>query len=409
MFKKSKIKIVASIMVIMTLLIAGTIAVTYFSSYREMTGKNDRMLEHYVMIHDGEHFNSNEPKDDDKIPPPLPEDERAYDTATIYSVTLYSDNSIKNIDNNKETITDEKLTDLAISVLELGKDKGKIAGYNYIVKRNGSNTLVAFMDRSNFDKSINTLLKYTVIFGGVSLVIVFMISILLANMIIQPLEKNHTMQKQFISDAGHELKTPITVISTNAEVLSEEIGDNRWLNNIIYENAKMALLIKQLMELTRTEKNEVRLQKVDFSHIVLGEILAFESVAFEKGVEIDYDKIDDNIKVNGNASQLSQLASIMIDNAIEHSTGGNIEVTLLRNHGKATLTVVNNGDPIPKEKQALLFERFYRIDDSRNSESNHYGLGLSIAKSIVDAHKGDISVNCKEGKVIFKVSIKEVK
>lgn len=192
-------------------------------------------------------------------------------------------------------------------------------------------------------------------------------------------------------------------------MIESEIGENRWLNNIVYENERMSILIKQLMALTKTDKSEVKLEKLDFSHIVIGEILPFESIAFEKGIEIDYDKVEDEINVNGNSSQLSQLVSILIDNAIEHSTGGDIEVKLNKNHNKAALTVINNGEEIPEEKRALLFDRFYRLNEARNDDGgNHYGLGLSIAKSIVDIHKGEITVDCKDGKIIFEVSIKTV-
>lgn len=425
MFIESRKKIVLSIMVIMTLLIAGTMIVIYFSSYREMTGKDDRMLEHYVRIHIGGNRSFRDIKDvkeqkgfkekpdnpdihdnREMLPPPLGE-ERMYGAAIIYSVLFDSSNIVKNIDNNRESITNDELVKMAGNVLELGKDKGETDGYNYMVAKNTEGILVAFLDRTNFDRGVSTLLKYTFIFGGVSLVIVFFISIFLANIIIQPLEKNHDMQKQFISDAGHELKTPLTVISTNAEVLSAEIGDNKWLDNIIFENEKMTVLIKQLLELTGTERSEAVFEKTDLSHLLLGEILPFESVAYDKGIIIHYNKIEEEIKVTGNAAQLGRLVSILMDNAIEHSTGEVIEVTLSKKHGQAVLTVANDAEPIPEDKRLLLFERFYRMDDSRNSESNHYGLGLSIAKSIVDVHKGSIGIECRDGKVIFKVTLKE--
>lgn len=411
MFKKSKIKIVASIMIIMTLLIAGTFGVIYFSSYREMSDKDEHMLERYTQIYANEGVPSKPDNKDERkfIPPQKPEDERAFDVAAIYSVAFDSDNKVKDIDNSSQSITDEDLTSLAKSALSSDSSKGKLEGYNYLVKNTDEYKLVVFMDRSEFDKNVNTLLKYTMIFGVISLAVVLALSILLANLIIRPLEKNHNAQKRFISDAGHELKTPVTVISTNAEVLEGEIGENRWLNNIVYENERMSILIKQLMSLTKTEKNEIKLEKVDLSHIVIGEILPFESIAFDKGIEIDYEKVEDEINVNGNSSQLSQLVSILIDNAIEHSTGGNIEMSLIKTHSKAVLTVINNGESISEDKKELLFDRFYRLNEARNDEGgNHYGLGLSIAKSIVDAHKGEITVNCKDGKVIFEVSLKTV-
>lgn len=411
MFRKSKIKIVASIMTIMTLLIAGTFGVIYFSSYREMSDKDERMIDRYIQdyIRNGGYFNPGEKGEHKDNPPRMLEDERAFDIATIYSVSFDDDNNVRDIDNSSQSISNEDLTALAKSALDSDGAKGKLEGYNYQVKNTDDYTLVVLMDSSALDKNASTLLKYTLIFGAVSLAVVFVLSVLLANRIIKPLEKNHEAQKRFISDAGHELKTPVTVISTNAEVLAGEIGGNRWLDNIVYENERMSILIQQLMALTKTDKNEIKHEKLDFSHVIIGEILPFESVAFDKGIEIDYDRIEDDIYVNGNTSQLSQLVSILIDNAIEHSTGGDIEVKLAKNHNKAVLTVINNGDEIPQEKRSLLFDRFYRVNEARNDDGgNHYGLGLSIAKSIVDAHKGEISVDCKDGKVIFEVSIKIV-
>lgn len=411
MFRKSKIKIVASIMTIMTLLIAGTFGVIYFSSYREMSDKDERMIDRYIQnyIRNGGYFNPGEKGEHKDNPPHMLEDERAFDIATIYSVSFDGDNNVRDIDNSSQSISNEDLTALAKSALDSDGAKGKLEGYNYQVKNTDDYTLVVLMDSSALDKNASTLLKYTLIFGAVSLAVVFVLSVLLANRIIKPLEKNHEAQKRFISDAGHELKTPVTVISTNAEVLAGEIGGNRWLDNIVYENERMSILIQQLMALTKTDKTEIKHEKVDFSHVIIGEILPFESVAFDKGIEIDYDRIEDDIYVNGNTSQLSQLVSILIDNAIEHSTGGDIEVKLSKIHNKAVLTVINNGDEIPQEKRSLLFDRFYRVNEARNDDGgNHYGLGLSIAKSIVDAHKGEISVDCKDGKVIFEVSIKIV-
>lgn len=413
MFKKSKIKIVISIMLIMIFLLAGTIGVIFASSYKEMEDKDKQMLSHYVNTHNHGMMRASSPSDigtsDLETPPPKPDDERAYDTATIYSVKYDSNNKVIEIDNNKKTISNKKLKKLAQKIKRLNRQEGQLDGYYYRVESNNEQTIVAFMDRSNFDKSINTLLKYTLIFGAVAIIVILFLAIFLANIIIRPLERSHNMQKRFISDAGHELKTPVTVISTNAEVLSEEIGDNRWLDNIVYENKKMSTLIKQLMTLVKTEERTIKLEKVDMSHLVVKEVLPFESVAYEKGITIDYEEVDDNIFVLGNSAELGKLISILVDNAISHSTEKNVDVKLSVKHGKCVLTVINGGEPIPEEKQKMLFDRFYRVDESRNSEGNHYGLGLSIAKSIVDAYKGNIRVECINQKVVFEVTLKLAK
>ncbi len=242
--------------------------------------------------------------------------------------------------------------------------------------------------------------------GGASIVVLFFISLILSRRIIRPLEENDRQQKQFISDASHELKTPVAVIGTNAELLSRELGENEWLANIQYENERMGDLVKQLLDLSRAENRETTMETVDFSHVVTGEVLAFESIAFDQGKTIQSD-IDEGIRVIGSQTQLAQLTSILLDNAVRHGTGNEISLSLKGQGHSAVLGIVNEGDEIPAEKLEHLFDRFYRVDEARNSEGHHYGLGLSIAKVVSEKHGGNISVSCKEGKVRFTVSVPE--
>jgi signal transduction histidine kinase len=145
-------------------------------------------------------------------------------------------------------------------------------------------------------------------------------------------------------------------------------------------------------------------ETVDLSLVVTGEVLAFESVAFDQGKTIQSD-IDEEIHVTGNQAQLTQLTSILLDNAVRHGTGSEIELSLKRQGHMAELSAVNDGDEIPPEKMEHLFDRFYRVDEARNSDGHHYGLGLSIAKAVAEKHGGNISVTCQDGKVRFTVSI----
>lgn len=201
------------------------------------------------------------------------------------------------------------------------------------------------------------------------------------------------------------MKTPVSVVSANAEMLERQIGSNQWLANIQHENARMGALVTQLLELARTEQVVPEMAEVDLSRLVMGEALPFESVAYEHGLELK-SFVAGNIRVTGNGQQLSQLLSILIDNGIRHSQSGrSVIIKLSSEKGTAILSVVNEGTPIPEEQKELLFERFYRADEARNSEDNHYGLGLAIAKSIVLAHKGTINVCCKDGFVEFRVQL----
>lgn len=269
--------------------------------------------------------------------------------------------------------------------------------------------MVVFMDDTIMQQSMTTLFRYTLLFGSIALVALFFVALHLAKRIVKPLEESYQKQKQFISDAGHELKTPVSVVSANAEILSRELGENQWIANIQYENERIGKLVEQLLELARTENTVLKTQRLDFSRLVAGEALPFESVAFEKGLAL-HCNIADGLFVDGNSGQLKQLISILLDNAVRHGSGGS-EVALLlraeRNHIR--LSVINDGDEIPPEQKEHLFDRFYRIDTARNGEDMHYGLGLAIAKAIVTAHKGKIVVSCHDGKVEFIVRMPLIK
>lgn len=163
--------------------------------------------------------------------------------------------------------------------------------------------------------------------------------------------------------------------------------------------------ILQLLDLARAENAEPTMEPLDLSRLVGGEALPFESVAYESGL-ILCNEITDDIWVRGNATSLRQLTSILIDNALRHCSGGHeAELILKKGKNHAVLSVANAGEAIPPEERRKLFERFYRMDTVRTGEDGHYGLGLSIARAIVKAHRGTIEVQCRDGQVIFLVKI----
>ena len=164
----------------------------------------------------------------------------------------------------------------------------------------------------------------------------------------------------------------------------------------------MSDLVKQLLALSKAENGDIPKETLDFSKLTDGEVLPFESLAYEKGKSIESD-IEPGITVKGNPNQLRQLVSILLDNAVSHGTGETVSLTLKRERRGAALTVINEAAEISADQLAHLFDRFYRTDEARNEDGSHYGLGLSIAKAVVDAHGGHISAACKDGKAVFTV------
>ena len=410
MFKKTRRKIVFAIMSALVLLWAGTLGMIYAFSYMEMRVQNEKMLRAH-----GEQYQL--PQGFEGLRPqgrPFPggkggfAETPAFRLTTFYTVALSDDFSVLEIRNDGPTVyTDSDLEALAKQIANGKKDYGTEENLAYYKMDKGSFLLVVFTDNTIINESAMTLIRYTAIFGGLALAVFFFLSVFFAGRIVEPLEENDRKQKQFISDAGHELKTPIAVVSANAELLSRQMGENGWLANIQYENQRMGMLVKSLLELARAEQAQVMCERLDFSRLVSGEALPFESVAFEKGAVLCVD-VADGIGVEGNPDRLKQLVSILLDNAIRHGKAGEVCLSLKKEHGFAQLSVVNFGDEIPKEARERLFERFYRTDASRNREGGHYGLGLAIAKAIVTSHKGQIEVKCYDGKVEFRVLIPAV-
>ena len=413
MFKKSRRKIVAAIMSILVLLWVGTLGVIYASSYFEMSKQNQEMLqahaEMYVLPQSFEGMippNRPRPDGNNGFNPGFDPQSPMFQLSTFYTVAVSYDGDILEIKNEHPTVhSDDNLKKLAQSIIKENRQYGTDDNLAFYKEDKGGYTLVTFMDNTVVNENALTLFRYTLIFGGVALVLFFFLSVFLARKIVNPLEESYQKQKQFISDAGHELKTPVSVVSANAELLSREIGDNQWLQNIQYENERMGMLVGQLLDLARTENVTPQMEHIDFSRLVAGEALPFESVAFEKGLVLN-SNITNGIGVEGNGTQLKQIVSILIDNAIRHSKEqGEVYLSLTKENGYAKLSVVNKGDEIPAEQREQIFERFYRVDTARNGEDKHYGLGLAIAKAIATSHKGHIEAQCFDGFVEFKVQI----
>ena len=418
MFKRSRNKIILAIMGSLVLLFAITLSVILLASYREIRQENMNMLKRYVELYylDGETDGpadlppdrppefSNAPVQEPPGRPPL-DQKPDYQLSTFYSVAFGENDTVIAVDNGEKAVySEEELTGIAGEILTGNNTTGRFGALSYIVDHRPDYTLVAFMDNTVSESGLSTLLHNVLIVGGAAILVMFFISLYLSKRIIRPLEENDQKQKQFISDASHELKTPVAVIDTNAELLAREIGENEWLANIRYENERMGGLVRQLLDLSRAENAEAPMEQVDFSRIVTGEELAFETFAYDHGKTIQND-IEEGVQLTGNPTQLTQIVSILLDNAVRHATGKDIGLTLKRHGHEAVLAVINDGDAIPPDKLEHLFDRFYRVDEARADDGHHYGLGLSIAKAIAEKHGGSIKVSCDNGKVQFAVSI----
>lgn len=408
MFKKTRLRIFMLIAAVATVIIAIMLSVIYIATKNYSYERGISLLSRYVEDNLEVPPPGREPEPE--APPKRPDEHnRMFNLSTFYSVLYNSNGDVIKVNCDGGILySEQEIIEITNSILDGGKTSGTYGKMTFLVKTNGDTTVVALLDNTMENDNSNRLFRITLVVGFTAWAIVLILSWVYSKKIVDPLELNDIRQKQFISDAGHELKTPISVISTNSDILSREIGDNRWLDNIRYENERMSILVKELLDLMRAENSSIVKERVNLTNLVSGEVLPFESVAYEKGFTI-VTNIDEGIFVQGDKSRLNQLVAILIDNAIEHTSGGKeISVSLTSSKRSAILSVVNSGEVIPDEIKTRLFDRFYRVDDSRTDDNGHYGLGLAIAKAIANIHDGTISVDCHDGLVEFKVIISKI-
>jgi signal transduction histidine kinase len=337
-------------------------------------------------------------------------------------ILFYEDGQFRIGETNQITnYTEDELLDYAEQILTIDKNQGRFQNFLYLKKAdNGqkpdtpsslesSGQILYLLDISFTMERIQKMTFFSIILGVIGSFLLFFLAFLLATWLIRPTAEAFSKQKQFISDASHELKTPLTVIGANAELLESEIGQNKWLGYIHSETRRMGRLVNDLLSLARLENSRENpvFSPFSLSHAAVSILLPFESVAFEQGIYLDIN-IPEGIQMNGSEEQIKQVISILMDNALQHTKpNGSVKATLTSTHTffhnepRLKLTVSNTGDPIPPEEQKLIFDRFYRSDSSRERSSGHYGLGLAIAKAITEQHHGTISVTCENGWTSF--------
>ncbi|NLW40998.1 MAG: HAMP domain-containing histidine kinase [Tissierellia bacterium] len=276
------------------------------------------------------------------------------------------------------------------------------------------NYYLVFSDISSERVTLNNMMKNCLIIGILSFFAFLVISIQLSKWAVKPVDLAWEQQRQFVADASHELKTPLTVITTNAELaLCPDYDDEsrkKFLNSILIMSRQMRSLTEKMLQLARADNPDLKeaFHIVDFSKLVSNTILPFEPVFFERGLVLK-SQIDNNIKVKGEESQLHQLVDVLLDNAQKYSKEAGTTWVSLKKLGKkrCLLSVANEGKPISKEEAENIFKRFYRGDKARR-RTGSFGLGLSIAESVVTSHRGRIWVESSNGINSFYVELPSV-
>jgi signal transduction histidine kinase len=336
------------------------------------------------------------------FPPPqnLPQDNPVFLLMNFYGARLDHNNHPIRFINEHSTLYSEKEIEVLIKqVLAADQTFDSIAEQFYLVETKEYGKLVLFMDNRVGAANASRLLQISLLISGVSIIFLYMVSMLLTHWMLKPVQETFDHQKQFISDASHELKTPLSVIAANADVLEREQGQSKWLGYIKAEIMRMNKLVEQFLTLAKLEDQQAALvfSEVNFGECILSVLLPFESRAFEENIDLCYE-VSQSCFVKGDEDSLKQLAAILIENAFKYcEQNGTIKVELLQTGNSVQFFVFNTGKWISEDEKKLIFQRFYRADRSRSSKKGSYGLGLSIADAIVKNHRGVIWVESEEG------------
>ena len=323
----------------------------------------------------------------------------------FFSVTMEDDGTILSVDTDKiTTVDDTAASDYGVRALNSGRSRGFLDEFRFMRRElaDGS-TLLVFWDCGKSLATANRFLLTSLGIAAGGLAMVFLLLMFLSKQIVKPISESYEKQKQFITDAGHELKTPLTIISADTDVLEMKHGPNEWTQDIRLQTNRLTELTNDLIYLSKMEEEKNRLQMSLFSLSDLAEELvqSFQTLARAQRKAFT-NRIQPELAIHGDERAIGQVISILLDNALKYSQpDGKISLTLEKRGRHICLEVYNTTASISRENLDKLFDRFYRTDPSRNSQTGGYGIGLSIAKAIVTAHKGEITAASKDGKSLL--------
>ncbi len=415
MVKKLRKKFVITATLSLLAILVVMIAIINFSNIRANVKDTDHLLS-ILATNDG-HFPQTRPPKENRFDPQNPFSFESLNNtrsaempfqSRFFVVWLDESGNIASTDLSQvAAISEEDAVEYGLLAASSGKEKGMIQSYRYQKATSSSGReFIVFVDMTVSLINIYNLLIRSVLVGLLALVAMFLLVFMFSTHAVAPVVESLEKQKRFITDAGHELKTPLAVISANIDVLELESGKSEWTASIRNQIKRMNSLVKNLLTLSRMDEERMRVVFSDFdmSSTVLDAATSFQALAESKGKLYQMD-IEKDIHITGDQKSIEQLTSLLLDNAIKYSSDqGNIHITLSK--GKTiSLEVSNTCDSVPEGNLDRLFDRFYRVDTSRSRETGGYGIGLSVARAIASSHGGTIEA-LKDGDKLIRFVVK---
>lgn len=397
MIKKLKIKFIVLAMVSLFVLLAVIITSINIINYGAVVKEADAVLS--VLSQNKGKFPELIGSKGGRIPPHItPETPHE---SRYFSVVLDEGGNAVQVETSKITSVDKQTAvQYALAAVKGGNKKGFINAYRFNCNTEDNTVRVVFLDYGRQLNDFYTFLYTSIVMSLAGLIVMFAVIWFFSGRIIGPIAEAYQKQKRFITDAGHEIKTPLTIINANADVLQMDIGDNEYLSEIKQQTKRLTGLTNNLVYLARMEEGQAADSKIEFplSDVVTETVQSFKTLCATQQKQLNC-IIQPFLSMDGDSKAIQQLVSILMDNAVKYSPKGHtISVTLAKYTKHIQLCVQNQTcTPITNEQLSQVFNRFYRTDPSRNSATGGYGIGLSLAKAIVSAHGGKIYARTDDG------------
>jgi signal transduction histidine kinase len=395
MLKKLKKKFVFATMISLTVVIGIIVGAINLFNYASVLSAADDMIT-FINQNEGKLPTKpgiSIPGLDINFTPETPYESRYFTVKTI-------DGSIVSVDTTSiAAINHDNAIKMAKFSLTIGAKKGFIENYRYHINVEGNETTIIYLDCTRWLTTVNTFLVASISVSAMSLFLLFILLNIISDRIVKPVTEGYERQKEFITNAGHDIKTPLTIIDADAELVEMELGENEWISDIKKQTQRLTTLTNELIYLARMDELE-NLPHNDFplSDTVEEVICSFGALVKTRNIRIDT-KITPALYLHGDEGAIRKMLTILLDNAIKYSPEGEIVEFRLKKQNRSIVIKLSNKAPnLSDDDIKHMFDRFYRSDKSRSS-SGGFGIGLSVARAIVSSHKGKISAE-KHGDIL---------
>lgn len=400
MIRKLRVKFIAISMISTMTVLFLIIGSINLLNYREMSTNADMILN--ILIENNGRLPDNiyqsQRKKHTNISP-----ETSFESR-YFTVFIENNTETYDVDTDKIAAVDQQKAIRFARKIKKNREKhGFISKYRYVKQETSEGITIYFLDCTKSMLSFKTFLVSSIFVSILGVTAVFLLVVVLSKKAIEPVAQSYEKQKRFITDAGHEIKTPLTIIDADTTILEMEYGENEWLSDINIQTKRLADLTNDLIYLSKMEEENTKIEMIEFpfSDVVEEVAQSFQNLATVQKKVFQTD-IKPMVSIKGDEKSIRQLISILLDNAVKYcGENGNIRLSVWKKGKNTMMSVYNTTNEMKKENLEHLFDRFYRMDESRNSQTGGYGIGLSIAQAIVIAHKGKIQASSEDGRSLL--------